>query len=59
MIRVACKYGPAVAAPERAVKRGLFEVISPPSAEVVRKVIAAALVSAGMPPAAKKLLPRV
>lgn len=59
MIRLTCKYGPAVVALEQAVRRGLFEVIGSPSPEVVHKVIAAALLSAGMPPAAKKFLARI
>lgn len=53
-----CKYGPAVAALEQAVKRGAFTVIPPPPVAVLRKVIAAAH-AAGMPPAAKKLLAQV
>lgn len=54
-----CKYGPAVRALEDAIRRRLFTVISSPSAEVLRKVIAAGRVSAGMPPAAKALLAQV
>jgi len=51
-----CKFGPAVAALEQAVKCGLFDVIPSPSLGVLRKVIAAAHTAAGMPPGAKKLL---
>ena len=47
-----CKYGPAAAAREQAVQRGAFTVISPPTAVVLRMVIATAH-AAGMPPAAK------
>ncbi|MBE7500345.1 MAG: hypothetical protein HS113_08565 [Verrucomicrobiales bacterium] len=54
-----CKFGPAMAALERAVMRGLFEVIPSPSRDVLHKVIAAAHLSAGMPPAAKKLLAQI
>jgi hypothetical protein len=51
-----CKFGPAVQALEAAIQRGLFQPISSPSIEVLRKVIAAGRTAAGMPPGAKKLL---
>jgi len=51
-----CKFGPAVKALEAAIQRGLFEEIPSRIASVLRKVILAAQVSAGMPPKAKKLL---
>jgi hypothetical protein len=54
-----CKFGPAVIALETAIQRGLFQEISSPPAAVLRKVIAAAHASAGMPPKAKKLLGRI
>lgn len=54
-----CKFGPAVSALEVAVQRGLFNPISSPSDTVLRRVIAAAQCSPGMPPAAKRLLPRL
>ena len=54
-----CKYGPAVQALEAAIQRRLFTVITSPSAGVLRKVIATGRVSAGMPPAAKKLLAQI
>jgi hypothetical protein len=54
-----CKYGPAVKALETAIQRGLFQEISSPSVAVLRRVILAARSSAGMPPAAKKLLGQV
>ena len=54
-----CKYGPAVRALEAAIQRRLFTVITSPSAGVLRKVIATGRVSAGMPPAAKRLLAQV
>jgi hypothetical protein len=54
-----CKFGPAVHALEAAVHRGMFKVISSPSIEVLRRVIAAGHAAAGMPPGAKKLLAEV
>lgn len=51
-----CKYGPVIGNLENAVARGWFDVIASPSTDVLRQVIAAARSSAGMPPAAKKLL---
>jgi hypothetical protein len=54
-----CKFGPAVKALEAAIQRGLFQEISSPPEAVLRKVILAAHASAGMPPAAKKLLGQV
>lgn len=51
-----CKFGPAVTSLEAAMERGLFQPISSPSVAVLRKVIAAGHISAGMPPGAKKLL---
>ncbi len=51
-----CKFGPALKALETAIQRRLFQEISSPSLSVLRKVILAAQSSAGMPPAAKKLL---
>jgi hypothetical protein len=54
-----CKFGPAVKALEAAIQRGLFQEIPSPSVAVLRKVILAAHTSAGMPPAAKKLLGQI
>ena len=54
-----CKYGPAVRALEAAIERGLFREISPPSVEVLRKVIRAGHLSTGMPQKAKKLLGQI
>jgi hypothetical protein len=54
-----CKFGRAVNALGAAVQRGLFQEISSPSAIVLRKLILAAHASAGVPPAAKKLLAQV
>ena len=54
-----CKYGPAIAALENAIGARKFEVIPAPSQTVLRKVIASAHTSAGMPPAAKKLLAKI
>lgn len=54
-----CKFGPAVHALEAAVHRGMFKVISSPSIEVLRRVIAAGRAAAGMPLGAKKLLAEV
>jgi len=53
-----CKYGPAVQALEAAIRRGLFQEISSPPIAVLRRIIAAAHTAAGMPPAAKKWLPK-
>lgn len=54
-----CKYGPAVQALEAAIQQGRFDLISPPSQTVLRKVIAAARTAAGMPPAAKRLFAQI
>ena len=54
-----CKFGPAVKALEAAIRRGLFQEISPPPIAVLRKVIIAAHSSAGMPPGAKVLLGQI
>jgi len=54
-----CKYGPVVERLEAAIQQGKFNPISSPSQAVLRKVIAAARMAAGMPPAAKKLLPNI
>ena len=51
------KYGPAVKALEAAIQQGQFEPIPSPSADVLRRVVVAARTAAGMPPAARKLLP--
>jgi hypothetical protein len=51
-----CKYGRAVAALEQAVRRGLFQVISSPARDVLRKIIMAAHQATGMPPEAKRWL---
>jgi len=54
-----CKYGPVLARLEAAIQQGKFNLVSSPSQAVLRKVIAAAHMAAGMPPAAKKLLPNI
>ena len=54
-----CKYGPAVAALEQALNRGLFMPISSPARDVLRKMISAGRQSAGMSPEAKKWLAHV
>ena len=51
-----CKYGPAAATLEAAIRRGIFREISSPSMPVLRRIVLAAHVSSGMPPGAKKLL---
>jgi len=54
-----CKYGKASARLEDAIQRGLFEEISSPPVEVLRRIIAAARTAQGMPPGAKQYLPRM
>jgi hypothetical protein len=54
-----CKFGPAVRGLEAAIQRGLFLQISSPPIEILRKIIASAHASSGMPPAAKKLLAQI
>jgi hypothetical protein len=44
---------------ETAIQGGFFQPISSPSLDVVRKVIAAGRIAAGMPPAAKKWLAQI
>ena len=54
-----CKFGKAGAALESAIQRGLFTLIPPPSAAVLKRVIAAAQTASGMPPGAKRYLPQL
>lgn len=54
-----CKYGPAVQKLEDAIKQGRFHRITSPPAGVIQRIIAAAHKSAGMPPAARRLLPQL
>lgn len=51
-----CKFGPAVAALEQAVLKGLFKEISRPPAAVLCRMIQAARSAAGMPPGARQWL---
>jgi hypothetical protein len=54
-----CKFGPAIEALEAAIRRGLFQRISSPPPDVLRKIIVAAHSSSGMPPGAKRLLGQI
>ena len=54
-----CKCGRAAASLERAVRVGMFEVISSPGLDVLRKVITAGHSSDGMSPVAKRFLAKV
>ena len=54
-----CKFGPAAKSLEAAVRRGMFQVISSPPDEVLRRVIAAGHSALGIPPGAKKLLAQI
>ena len=54
-----CKFGAAVQALETAIQRGLFQEITSPSVEVLRKVIVAGQTARGMPPGARKLMAQV
>ena len=54
-----CKFGPASAQLAAAIERGVFQEISSPSLEVLRKVIAAGLKARGMPPGARRLLAQI
>ena len=50
------KCGPAVAALELAVKKGLFTVISPPPACLIKRLIQVARTAKGLPPLARQWL---
>jgi hypothetical protein len=52
-----CKFGKASAALENSIQRGLFQEISPPSVNVLKKIITAAQTAQGMPPGARRFLP--
>ncbi len=54
-----CKFGKAGAALEHAIARGLFTEIPSPSAEVLKRIIAAARTAQGFPPGARRYLPPV
>jgi hypothetical protein len=51
-----CKCGPAAKALEVAIQKGLFVEVSAPPASTLRRMIAAGLKAAGMPPLAKRWL---
>jgi hypothetical protein len=51
-----CKFGKAVQALENAISRRLFTEIPPPSADVLKRIVAAAQIARGMPPGAKRYL---
>jgi hypothetical protein len=51
-----CKFGPAIAALEIAIKKGLFTEISRPPKTTLQKMIIAARSADGMSPGAKRLL---
>lgn len=54
-----CKFGKAGAASENAVARGWFTEIPSPPAAVLKRIVSAAHTAPGMPPGAKRALPRV
>lgn len=51
-----CKFGPAARQLEIAIQKGMFRQIGSPPSAVLRKMIAAARIAAGMPPGARRLL---
>lgn len=51
-----CKFGPVVQQLENAIQRRMFREIASPPPEVLRRMISAARIAAGMPPGARKLL---
>lgn len=54
-----CKFGKAGPALEAAIAKGLFTEIPSPSADVLKRIIAAAQLAKGMAPGARRYLPQL